>query len=290
MKTTFRQYEDDELNKLHHDMLFVLNKLDELCKKHDISYFAVAGTLLGAVRHKGYIPWDDDLDLGMLIDDYDKFLQIPPEEYEEFGLYALEKNPEDYYSFVTKFYYKDSKFISPIAKADGRDNMGIFVEIFPFYDLPDDKKKIRNMYFKAEILKALFGIASCKRVIVFGGGIKGTVKKIVKLFIRNLLKVFRLDSLRLAGMYDKMCRRYTGKYNNYVGSFCDVFSMYKKSWLSGTKEVKFEDSTIQVPTGGKYYLKNFYGDNYMELPPENKRWNQAAEYIRFIDGSELNQD
>ena len=99
----FKKYEDGDLKHLQADLLTIRAKLDELCKKHDIKYFAVGGTLLGAMRHEGYIPWDDDIDLGMLYEDYIKFINIPEEEYEGFGLYAPEKNPGEYYSYVTKF-------------------------------------------------------------------------------------------------------------------------------------------------------------------------------------------
>ncbi len=286
-KDTFRKYNPNELDKLHKDMIFVLEKLNQLCQKYEISYFAVAGTLLGAIRHKGYIPWDDDLDVGMLIEDYDKFLNIPAEEFEEFGLYALEKNPGDYYSFVTKFYFKDSRFISPIAKADGKNKMGIFIEIFPFYDLPSNNAKIFSMYNKAELLKALYTTVVCDNVIVFTKGIKGIIKKAIKHILRIGLRLCNLDAVKISKLYDKMTRQYTNKDSEYVGSFSDVFSMYRKEWLSDTVRVKFENTTILIPKGYKGYLKTFYGDSYMQLPPESKRWNQAADYIRFIDGTEM---
>lgn len=283
----FRKYEDSELKKLQSDMLIILAKLDELCQKHGIEYFAIGGTLLGAIRHKGYIPWDDDMDLGMLYSDYQKFINIPEEEFKEYGLYAPEKNPGEYYSFVSKFYYKDSRFISPIARADGKEDMGIFVEVFPFYNVPADNKKINSIKKKIEMIKALYTVSCCKKVIVFDEGIKGKIKYIQKAVIKAFCKIFRLTPERLAIKYDKILSKYKDNDTEFIVASADVFRVYKKNWLDQYTRVPFEEVTMPIPKGYKNYLKLVYGDDYMQLPPESGRWNQAAEYIRFIDGTEL---
>lgn len=283
----FRKYEDHELQKLQSDMLTVLAKLDELCQKYGIEYFAIGGTLLGAIRHKGYIPWDDDMDLGMLYSDYQKFINIPEEEFAEYGLYAPERNPGDYYSFVSKFYYKDSRFISPIARADGKEDMGIFVEIFPFYNIPGDNRIINRTKRKVEIIKALYTVACCKKVIVFDTGLRGGVKQIQKIFIKAFCGILGLTPERLAGRYDQILSRYRDEATEYIVASADVYRVYKKKWLSSHSRVPFEGTTIPIPKGYKSYLRLVYGDDYMQLPPESGRWNQAAEYIRYIDGTEM---
>lgn len=287
MGKMFRKYEDSELKKLQADMLTILAKLDDLCQKHGIEYFAIGGSLLGAIRHKGYIPWDDDMDLGMLYSDYQKFISIPEEEFEEYGLYAPEKNPGGYYSFVSKFYYKDSRFISPIAKVDGKEDMGIFVEVFPFYNVPADNGKINSIKKRIELIKALYTVACCKKVIVFDEGFKGKIKFAQKSVIKAFCKLFRLTPARLATKYDRILSKYKDEETEYIVASADVFRVYKKNWLDKYTRVPFGETTMPIPNGYKNYLKLVYGDDYMQLPPESERWNQAAEYIRFIDGTEI---
>lgn len=286
----FKKYEDGDLKHLQADLLTIRAKLDELCKKHDIKYFAVGGTLLGAVRHEGYIPWDDDIDLGMLYEDYIKFINIPEEEYEGFGLYAPEKNPGEYYSFVTKFYYKDSRFLSPIAKEDGRNDMGLFVEIFPFYNMPSDGKKIGFIARRIEMIKALYVVSTCDKVIVFEEGLKGKILYLQKAVVKGITKIFGLSAAKLAKWYDGILSKYEGKDATYVVAASDTFKVYKKKWFESAEEVKFDDTTMPIPNGTVEYLIHYYGNDYMQLPPESGRWNQAAEYIRFLDGAEMGEN
>ena len=144
----YRKYDDVSLKKLKMELLEIFKVFDKLCRKYEINYFATAGTLLGAIRHGGFIPWDDDLDIGMLRADYEKFLKIPPEEFKGYGLCAPEITPGEYYSFVTKFYKKGTKFITPISYVDNKMNMGIFIELFPFDDVEDKNANLEKQIKK----------------------------------------------------------------------------------------------------------------------------------------------
>ena len=289
MKTMYKKYNDSDLNKLKKDMIFVIESLDALCKKYDINYFAIGGTMLGAVRHNGFIPWDDDVDLGMLLEDYEKFLAIPSEEFKDFGLYAPEKNPGGYFSMVTKYYYKDSRFTIKLAKESGIDNMGIFVEIFPFFDLPENNSKIDLMYRRMELYKAMYSTLVVNKVVVYDKGVKAVIKKVVKKLLLAMLHIFRWTPEKVARCYTDTARRYTDKDAKYVASFSDVFNIQQKKIFKALDRVAFEDITMPIPKDYDLYLKRIYGDDYMTLPPEDKRWNQAAEYIRYIDGTEMKE-
>lgn len=287
LSKAYKKYNDADIKKLQADMLVVYKKFDELCRKYSIKYFAIGGTLLGAVRHSGYIPWDDDIDLCMLKEDYDKFLKIPKEEFSDYGLYAPEINPGDYYSFVTKFYLKDSRFISDVAAMSGVDYMGIFVEVFVFYNIPDDKKIIKRAERKVKYLKALYSVVACKKIAVLSGGISGKLIHFIKAVIKLCAKILRITPAKVAKAHTDYLSRYDNVDTKTVVGCGDEFHIYKKSAFEDIKRVKFEDTLMPIPVDYEEYLLEVYGKNYMQLPDESKRWNQAAKYIRFIDKSKM---
>lgn len=102
----YRQYEPEVLKRLQREELEVLREFVRICNKYDIQYFAVFGTCIGAIRHKGFIPWDDDMDFGMLREEYERFCKVAPKEMgDRFGL-AGPDCKEKFYNFVSKFYKK----------------------------------------------------------------------------------------------------------------------------------------------------------------------------------------
>lgn len=278
----YRQYTDEVLSQLKQEEMDILVKFDKLCKKHNINYFATGGTLLGVIRHKGFIPWDDDIDIGMLREEYDRFLEIPASEYDDLGLYAPEINPGGYYSFVTKLYDKNSEFETPITAAGSGHKVGIFIELFPFDNVTENSEELKKQIKKVNHIKNLYTTVTCNKIIVFDDGILGLVKKLVKLAIKIYANIFNLTSKKLADKYVNTVRN--TKKSKMVYAFSDVGHLVQREWISETVRVPFEDIEIEIP---KYYqgvLEGLYGKTYMQLPPVEKRWNQATEKIVFKDG------
>lgn len=280
----YRKYDEETLNKLKEELVCIFEIFDKLCRKHNIKYFATAGTLLGAIRHEEFIPWDDDLDIGMLREEYNKFLEIDPKEFEGYGLCAPELTPGGYYSFVTKFYKKNTKFITQINYADNKDDMGIFIELFPF-DYIDDNK-LKKQVKKVNKIKACYTTLACEKIIVFDSGIKGIIKKIVKHMLKIYLKLKGVDLKKLTLEYLNSIDQ--GKISEKLYTFSDVGHIICKSWVHNTYYKKFANTQIAIPENYDMVLKGLYGNNYMELPPEEKRWNQAPVYIEFSDGTNVN--
>ncbi len=286
----YKKYNEEDLKKLHGDIITVYNKFRSLCEKYDIKFFAISGTLLGAVRHKGFIPWDDDMDIGMFYSDYIKFLSIPKEEFDEYGFYAPSVTPGGYYIIIPKFYYKNSRFVTRLAKESGMDDMGIFVEIFPYYNIPADNNILHNIDTKIKIIKALYTVTSCEKTVVFEKGLPGQFKYLAKVFIKHLCKIFGITPKKLSDYFNKTMLKYENKETGYVLTCVDSFEIYKKKWFSKLIDSEFEDTAMPIPVGYKEILSHFYGDDYMTLPPESKRWNQAAKYIKYLDGTEFIDD
>ena len=128
--------------------LDILQEIAMICNKHDIKYFAIGGTLLGAVRHKGYIPWDDDLDIAMYREDYNKFCKIAPKELHNPFFFQTEDTDPGYLLRHAKVRNSNTTAILSIQKDKKyKFNQGIFVDIFPLDRIPDDLEE-RDVYFE----------------------------------------------------------------------------------------------------------------------------------------------
>lgn len=277
----FRKYDDMTLDKLKKELIDIFDVFDSLCKKYDIKYFATGGTLLGVVRHGGFIPWDDDLDIGMLRTEYDKFLKIPHSEFEGYGLCAPEITPGGYYSFVTKFYKKDTKFITPISYADNKNDMGIFIELFPFDDV--EENLLEKQKKRVNRIKALYTTAVCDHIIVFDVGLKGIIKKMAKRIIKIYVSLTHKTLESLTKEYIDVVD--TAIETEKAYAFSDVGHLIAKKGVESPVYRKFENIQMLVPSDYDMVLKGLYGSDYMQLPPKEKRWNQAPMYIGFSDGS-----
>ena len=143
--------------------LDLLRKLDEVCRKHDIHYVASGGTMLGAVRHQGFIPWDDDMDLMMPRDDYNKLCSVAEEEFIHPYFFQTEYSDPGFMRGFARLRNSDTAGIQKFELAKRyRFNQGIFIDIFPLDEVVDDKdllgqqvRQARNLYTKACILSEM---------------------------------------------------------------------------------------------------------------------------------------
>lgn len=142
-----KRYTPQELALLHNELYDILNEIIRICKKHQIPYFAIGGTAIGALYDQSILPWDDDIDIGMTRDNYNKFLQIAPNELkEEYFLSWQETDPHTPYYFA-KVKKNNTLFVEQLFK-NVPMHQGIFVDIFPFDKIPDHKL-LRKIQFEA---------------------------------------------------------------------------------------------------------------------------------------------
>ena len=145
-----QEYDPKVLKKLHDLQLEMLQDLEKICDKYNLKYFAVFGTALGAVRHNGFIPWDDDMDVGMLRKDYEIFIRVVEKEMGDKYQIMTPEIDKNYACCVTKFQRKGTKFVSYLSDKLNCDQC-IFIDVFPFdYIAPTKRKE------KAQQLKTVF--------------------------------------------------------------------------------------------------------------------------------------
>lgn len=261
------------MDELRQKQMEILDYVTAFCDANDICYILEGGTMLGAVRHKGYIPWDDDIDIGMLREDYDRFVAIFPQKCDKPG-YVL-GTPE-----------LDKKWHIPFGKVmdmntlfvqDGHD-LGINIDIFPYDDAPTDPKSVAKMYKQRDRLKFL-SAAQMTRKRPSGN----ILRRLVVYCLRFVLHCFP-DYYFIHRLYKKV-QQYNGKSLDRVGDFLGESEAppCEKRIVHERMEVPFEDRMYKIPTDYDTWLTAWFGD-YMTLPPENERKRHTYEAFVAEDG------
>lgn len=251
----------EETKKLWFVQMELLKELQRICKKYNIKYYAIEGTLLGAVRHNGYIPWDDDIDVGMHTKDYDKFCKVVSKElpsYYEFQHFSTQDGIGVGISRIRdKRTTGCTKYEYSLLARDEAYNCGIFIDIFPMSNVAPNKimKRIQTQLFEIPRL-ALSGYLEELRIKNNESNIN---KKALK-YWRFLSKLFSYKTI--ASLRYQLLKIYP--YSKKMGLI--GFSGYKdiiiwdKKWFEETVELPFEDITISCPKGYHEFLTYRYGD------------------------------
>lgn len=268
--------QDEQRIKVQEHILDVFKEIIRVCELLNISYFVMGGTALGAVRHGGFIPWDDDLDIGMLREDYERFRQEAPEHLREdlfLQTYATEEKSPFYFSKVRK---DNTEFCEYYCrKLD--IHSGIYVDIFPYDNVPNNDKERAKYYRRMKYLLNLYIAKSVTEPSRQYGG----MKEILYRGIRLALHILQLPIPKkvVFGMVDKQMRRY-----NSVETLCAGYGgmpqiQVRKADVQSPDEIMFEDIKVKCPRDIERYLRDNFGD-YNILPPENERNGHAPYRVR----------
>ena len=255
-----RKIELQELQKIELDMV---KYLDCICRENQIKYFIVTGTLLGAVRHQGFIPWDDDIDVAMPRKDFEKFLNIMEQDK---GYYKVE-----YYTNTSKYGYPFPKMIDTrttlIDKkmGNGEERIGVYIDIFLYDGVGTNLTFAKIYYLFLKVLKRMvflsrrnFRMESIGKTIFFA----------IPWLICRVLGVERINKI-----FNKLAARKDFYKYPYVASVSGSYGLkeiLKRNLLEKTIDIKFEDTILSAPVRYDKYLRSIYGD-YMKLPPEQDR-------------------
>ena len=267
--------------------LEILEQINRICREHQLTCFAVGGSVLGAVRHKGFIPWDDDIDLGMPREDYEKFLHAAARELDDrFVVQNYRTDPNTPFYF-TKIRRNNTVFIEYCLR-DHPMHHGIFVDIFPFDAVPENKYLRKAQYRLARILYQMYLSKSLKTVyssrllntIYETPEIRAQVMK--KTRIRCVLHSL-LAPIPKKWIYkglDSCVRMQNGKPHREIAHICRKRLRVKEKDLLPIGYLPFEDRVMPVPRDYDSYLRGQFG-NYMTIPPKNKRYGHLPYYVEF---------
>lgn len=283
-----KEYDEATLKKLQSVELEILKDFVNLCEKHNLIYFGIAGTAIGAIRHGGFIPWDDDIDVAMPRKDFQQFVKIAKKEYgDKYYIMNGEEN-ENYPLLTTRWMMKGTEFIEETFK-NIDCSLGIFLDIYPLDNIPDNEKLFRKQARKAFLYSKLLILRSIPFPIL---GFDGMKAKIVYLFCFILyftMKIFHVSKKKLY----KKCFNISTKYNNLentkrIDFLCDTtayINIYEVKDIYPLKKINFDGVTLNFPKHIEKNLTKVYG-NYMELPPIEKRKNHYPYKLKFKEFGE----
>ena len=249
----------------------MLAEFVRICDKHGIKYFVQGGTLLGTVRHGGFIPWDDDVDVSLHRDDYEKFLAVAEEELPDCYFLQTKDTDPEYPNNCAKIRDSRTTFIESSAK-NLKINHGAYIDIFPLDNYPGGKKakiyELKKRLLTQRIYKAFYmphmsfiaKIITMITVILFPS-LKGAVEKREKLF---------------------KSVPYSDRVVNNSGAWLDK-EIIPREWVQDTIQMEFEGIKVNVSDKFDEWLTYVYGD-YMSLPPENERVGH-----HFVDTFDMNK-
>lgn len=249
--------------------LNILLTIAEFCDRHNLRYFLTYGTLIGAIRHGGFIPWDDDVDITMPRKDYNEFLRLFNEEMKKSHYLVI--NPYDgrsRHSFAKVIDTQTIKIEPSIFYRKGEE-LGIDVDIFPLDGMPSDDKEYEMWYQKLYRIYSRY-----VHKIIDPRSVNSKIGKLKLLVRKSLHGTMLVTKKALLDKAAKLHSEYPYESSEYVGAMESMFNgkgnRVKKENFDDFVMVKFEEYSFKAPKGYHEILTSIYGD-YMKLPPEEKR-------------------
>ncbi|MBQ7544220.1 MAG: LicD family protein [Synergistaceae bacterium] len=264
--------------------LEILKVFQDICRRHGLRYFAIGGTCLGAVRHKGFIPWDDDVDIGMPYEDYLKFAEIAQKELpSNYALYG-HRHPRAFkIAYALRLHDKNTTFFPKECSRVRDYGMGIHIDILVMNGLPAGRFARAVLFAKLKCYRIMNTLMRMQ-LEVSRSPLRAAAKRLLYFLLAPLRKLkpyyyFTVKQEELLSKYpfgcsDKMMFAWRDFTRSPEGWYSMIFHYDD---FKDSVEVPFEDTTIAVPCGYDRYLTMDFGD-YMKLPPEEKRISGGARF------------
>ena len=253
--------EKQGVRKVQDKILEIMKYIDKICRDNNIEYFIMGGTALGAVRHGGFIPWDDDLDIFMTPSEYEKFKKIfEKENNDKFMIQEWRTTPN--FLEYSKVRMNGTTFIENVYKDNKNMHHGIYVDIMMLHKVPDVKLIQKIVYYESKFV-TLYALSQRNWTP------KSKMQKLI-LYILKLLpcKILSKWCYKSIYKYDDLESNY--KYCYWITPAKFSSGLFEASYFEKPVDIKFEDTVLLGSKNIKDYLKYRYGD-YMKLPSEKER-------------------
>lgn len=243
--------------------LEVMDFFHSWCKENQITYFITAGTLIGALRHKGFIPWDDDIDVVMLRKEYDRMIELFPRTG-RYRLFSEEVDSGCIYPYA-KIY--DSNTVMLEGNELDHPTIGVNIDIFPLENATDNYQDAIRLKESIKVLDSILAVKLLDKVD------RGFIKNVTVSLLRLFAKFFSYPFL--VRQIIRRAKRYIANVNSHYVVNAVIYAkgereILEREWFKETVELDFEGRKYLAPVGADQYMRRLFGD-YMQLPPEDKR-------------------
>lgn len=274
----FNEYDPETLKHLQDVYLMMLKDFIKVCDENQIEYYLDGGSALGAVRHQGFIPWDDDIDIILFRDEYNRLIEIleklPQDKYELLS----SKNKKCYCRLHSQWNLKGTK-TEAYYDMNTDFTLGICLDIFVLDNIPNDGLRKKIFSIKQTLIRKLIWSYEITNSEAYISKNKERMGKILKI----IFKIFRINFTKIKKINNNFIEKYR---NENCKNVCNLSTTYElvsipKNIFRPPKKVKFEDVEVNIPNDYDKYLKIIYGDNYMQIPPKEDRYNHIYNTVDF---------
>lgn len=272
-----------EVSIIQQKELEILKQVISICEKNGIEYYALGGTLLGAVRHQGFIPWDDDIDIGMPRKDYERFLNVANEELKYPYSIVSDEHTEGYTKAFAAIRDLSTKIVMTSSNIHSEES--IWLDIFPIDGMPSGFLKNKIHSYNYLFSRMMVQLSQFDKIV--------NQDKIDRpLFERLVIKIANAIHIEKKLKYSTWSKYYKNcitKYDmtapfagNYTGAY-KLKEIVPSDYFSESTTLEFEGIPLKVPKRYEEYLIAIYGEDYMQLPPEEKRVPHQYEIVTLGD-------
>jgi lipopolysaccharide cholinephosphotransferase len=262
----------EDMKVVQDKILEIALYLDEFCREHEITYYLMGGSALGAIRHQGFIPWDDDLDVFMTYDNYTKFIKKCEQHLDTERFYFQKEDTEEWPLFFSKLRMNNTTFIEEDTK-DRNMHKGFYVDIMCLNNAHSNKFLRYIQYVSARLITA-------RTLAVRGYITDSKVKKVMMFVARSFVRGYAMKIL--LGAVRGLNRTKTDYVGHFFGRAKFGNTSFPKEYLGKQRYVEFSNHFLPVPEKAEEYLTMRYGKNYMEMPDKRTR-DQYPVHAFYVD-------
>lgn len=277
-------YEPEVLERLQGEILSILDDFLAICREHHLEYFGIAGTAIGAIRHRGFIPWDDDIDIAMPRRDFEKLLRLVEREMGNRYLILNARTSPQYPLMTTRLVKRGTVFKEEVMK-DLDCPFGIFLDLYVLDNVSDNPFMYQFQSWSAWFFSKLMILRCIPRPTLAQRGLKAKAIWLVCGAVNRMMRLCRISPEWLRDRCDAACRHYNRRRTARMAFLPDTspyWNVVDKRKYRPLKTLEFEGRAMNFPGNIDEMLRSMYGD-YMELPPEEKRKTHYPYELKFSE-------